>query len=108
MRTHGAGKPLGREHSRADVVALLDPVAAGRKLRRKGAYSSSLSTWQRQREAAELAALAPQKRGPKPDVTAAEARQVVQLTRENERLKSQFDKARLAIKVEKSCRILSE
>ena len=51
--------------------------------------------------AADLAALAPQKRGPKPDPAAAEARQIAQLMRENERLKSQLDKARLVIEVQK-------
>ena len=70
-------------------------------MRREGVYSSSLSTWRRQREAADLAALAPQKRGPKPDPAAAEARQIAQLMRENERLKSQLDKARLVIEVQK-------
>ena len=58
-------------------------LRVGALLRREGVYSSSLSTWRRQREAAELAALAPQKRGPKPDVAAVEARQIALLTREN-------------------------
>ena len=35
-------------------------------MRREGVYSSSLSTWRRQREAADLAALAPQKRDLRP------------------------------------------
>ena len=77
------------------------PGEIGALLRREGVYSSSLSTWRRQREAADLAALAPQKRGPKPDPAAAEARQIAQLMRENERLKSQLDKARLVIEVQK-------
>ena len=77
------------------------PGEIGALMRREGVYSSSLSTWRRQREAAELAALAPQKRGPKPDPAAAEARQIAQLMRENERLKSQLDKAMLVIEVQK-------
>ena len=70
-------------------------------MRREGVYSSSLSTWRRQREAADLAALAPQKRGPKPDVSRVEALHIAQLTRENERLKSRLDKAMLVIEVQK-------
>lgn len=97
-----------RKFSNADKRRILDaadrctePGEIGALLRREGVYSSSLSTWRRQREAAELAALAPQKRGPKIDVIAAEARQIAQLTRENERLKSQLDKAMLVIEVQK-------
>ena len=41
------------------------PGEVGALMRREGVYSSSLSTWRRQREVASLAALAPQKRGPK-------------------------------------------
>ena len=97
-----------RQFSNADKRRILDavdrcsqPGEVGALLRREGVYSSSLSTWRRQREAAELAALAPQERGPKPDVAAVDARQIALLTRENERLKSQLDKAMLVIEVQK-------
>jgi len=60
-----------------------------------------LSTWRRQREAAELAALAPQKRGPKVDPGRVEAQQIAQLQRENEKLQSRLDKALLVIEVQK-------
>lgn len=97
-----------RRFSNADKRRILEatdrctqPGEVGAVLRREGVYSSSLSTWRRLREAAELAALAPQKRGPKPDANAAEARQIAQLMRENERLKSELDKARLVIEVQK-------
>ena len=97
-----------RHFSNADkrrILAAVDrcsrPGEIGAVMRREGVYSSSLSTWRRQREVAELAALAPQKRGPKPDVNRAEAQHIAQLTRDNERLKSQLDKARLVIEVQK-------
>ena len=97
-----------RRFSNADKRRILEatdrctqPGEIGAVLRREGVYSSSLSTWRRQREAAQLAALAPQKRGPKPDANAAEARQMAQLMRENERLKRELDKARLVIEVQK-------
>ena len=48
------------------------PGEVGAPMRREGVYSSSLSSWRRQPEAAELAALAPQKRGPKVDASRAE------------------------------------
>ena len=56
-------------------------------MRREGVYSSSLSTWRRQREATDLAALAPQKRGPKVPVNRAETLQIAQLTRERDGLR---------------------
>lgn len=97
-----------RQFSNADkrrIVEAADrctkPGEIGALMRREGVYSSSLSTWRRQREAVELAALAPQKRGPKADPDRAESLHIAQLTRENERLKSRLDKAMLVIEVQK-------
>ena len=70
-------------------------------MRREGVYSSSLSTWRRQREAADLAALAPQQRGPRADPGRAAALQIAQLTRDNDKLQSRLDKALLVIEVQK-------
>ncbi len=77
------------------------PGELGAMLRREGVYSSSLSTWRRQRDAAETAALAPQKRGPKVDPNRVETQQIAQLTREVERLKRRLDNAMLVIEVQK-------
>lgn len=77
------------------------PGEIGALMRREGVYSSSLSTWRRQREAADLCALAPQKRGPKADPSRADAQQIAQLTRERDKLQSQLDKANLVIEVQK-------
>ncbi len=77
------------------------PGEIGALMRREGVYSSSLSTWRRQREAAELAALAPVKRGPKADPHRAEALLIAQLTRERDNFKLRLDKALLVIDVQK-------
>ncbi len=77
------------------------PGEIGALMRREGVYSSSLSTWRRQREVADLAALAPQKRGPKANPGRADAQQIAQLTRERDKLQSQLDKANLVIEVQK-------
>lgn len=77
------------------------PGEIGALMRREGVYSSSLSTWRRQREAADLAALAPVKRGPKDDAGRADALQIAQLKRDNDQLKSRLDKALLVIEVQK-------
>ena len=78
------------------------PGEVGALMRREGVYSSSLSTWRRQREVADLAALAPQRRGPKADTAArADARHIAQLTRERDKLRVELDKAHLVIEVQK-------
>ena len=97
-----------RRFSNADKRRILQaadrctmPGEVGALMRKEGVYSSSLSTWRRQREAADLAALAPQRRGPKADPGRVEAAQIAQLTRERDSLQSQLDKAQLVIEVQK-------
>ena len=77
------------------------PGEVGALMRREGVYSSSLSTWRRQREAADLAALAPHKRGPKADPARIDARSLAQVTRERDHLRVELDKAHLVIEVQK-------
>ena len=102
-----------RQFSNADKRRVLEaadrctkPGEIGALMRREGVYSSSLSTWRRQREAADLAALAPRKRGPKVDVNRAETLHIAQLTRERDNLKSRLDKALLVIEVQKKVALL--
>src|SRR6267154_1525883 len=70
----------------------------GAFLRRKHIYSSMLSSWRKQLGAADSAALAPQKRGPKPD---ASARQLKHLNRDNARLRRKLERAELIIVAKK-------
>ena len=77
------------------------PGDIGALMRREGIYSSALSTWRRQRDAADMVALAPQKRGPKIDPHRAETLRIAALTRERDSLKSRLDKALLVIDVQK-------
>ena len=97
-----------RKFSNADKRRILEaadrcsrPGEIGALMRREGVYSSSLSTWRRQREATDLAALAPQRRGPKIPANRAETLQIAQLTRERDGLKRELDKAMLVIEVQK-------
>jgi transposase-like protein len=97
-----------RQFSTADKRRILNaadhcskPGEIGALMRREGVYSSSLSTWRRQREAAELAAVAPQKRGPKIDLERTQTLHVAQLTRERDSLRDQLVKAQLVIEVQK-------
>jgi len=60
--------------------------------------ADSVQVWRRQREAGQLAGLAPQKRGRKVDETAAENSR---LRQENERLERQLTQAELIIDAQK-------
>jgi transposase-like protein len=102
-----------RRFSNADKRRILDaadrctkPGEIGALMRREGVYSSSLSTWRRQREVADLAALAPQKRGPKVDPNRADTQLIAQLRRDNLRLQGSLDKANLVIDVQKKLAVL--
>jgi len=83
------------------------PGEIGALMRREGIYSSMLANWRKQRGHAERAALAPQKRGPKPDPALAEKRRADQLARENARLRGKLDRAHIIIDVQKKlCTLL--
>ena len=70
----------------------------GAFMRRKRIYSSMLSSWRKQLGAADRVALAPKRRGPKPD---ASARQIEHLTRDIVRLRRQLERAELIIDAQK-------
>jgi len=69
----------------------------GALLRREGLYSSALSDWRRQREAGAFEALRPVKRGPKVAESNPLAAELVDLHRENGRLKRRLDRAEAII-----------
>jgi transposase-like protein len=75
--------------------------------RREGIYSSYLTTWRKQREVAERAALEPQKRGRKADPALAETQRVAELTQQVEQLRRQLVQAETIIDVQKKlCTLL--
>lgn len=77
----------------------LEPGAMGAFLRRRGLYSSHLSTWRKQREEGQLASLAPKKRGFPP--TPPEVRRLSELEREIDQLRKKLDRAETIIDVQK-------
>lgn len=70
----------------------------GAFLRRERIYSSMLSMWRKQVGTADRVALAPRRRGPKPD---AAARQIAALTRDNARLQKKLARAEIIIEAQK-------
>ena len=101
-----AGRRRFNESDKQRILQAADrctkPGELGAMLRSEGVYSSSLSTWRRQRDSAQRAALSPRKRGPKVDLLArSEALRIQQLTGERDRLKIELEKAHLVIEVQK-------
>jgi hypothetical protein len=82
------------------------PGEIGALLRRKGLYSSHLTTWRRQREAGALAGLTPRKRGRKGHAVDAQATRVAELEREVERLRQRLLQAETIIEVQKKVSLL--
>jgi transposase-like protein len=82
-------------------------VAAGRSgevgaiLRREGLYSSHLAAWRKLREAGELSALAPKKRGPKAKLVSAEEREVRELKKKLAMTEARLKKAEALLGVQK-------
>ena len=86
-------RPLLAEADRCKASGQL-----GAFLRRERIYSSMLTSWRKQLGKAELVALAPKKRGPKPDPSAG---QIQQLNRDNARLRRELERAKLIIDAQK-------
>ena len=82
----------------AEAERCKDAGMLGAFLRREHIYSSMISGWRKQIGMANQAALAPKRRGPKPD---ASARQIQQLERDNARLRHKLERAELIIDAQK-------
>ena len=78
----------------------------GAILRREGLYSSHLTTWRRQRQAGQLAALRDDKRGRKAVPANPLSAQVERLQQENQRLSQQLAQAELVIEIQKKASML--
>jgi len=83
-----------------EVDAAKGSGGIGALLRREGLYSSLLATWRNERDAGALAALTPQKRGPKSKRHPLQD-ESDKLRRDNARLTEQLRKAEIIIDVQK-------
>ena len=81
-----------------EADACKEPGQIGALLRREGLYSSHLTTWRREIEQRELAALSPKKRGPKVD---ERDRKLAAQAREIEQLKARAERAELIVEIQK-------
>jgi len=100
-------KPVRRKFSAEYKRRILEEADAcheqgqlGALMRREGLYSSYLSNWRRERDAAVRKGLKPKKRGRKPTKSPL-ADENKRLARENVRLKRDLDQAKLIIDIQK-------
>ena len=103
-----SGRPRRRSFTAQDKLRILaetDRAAAtgriGAILRREGLYSSNLTAWRRQRDAAAIGGLSPARRGPKitePNPLAAE---LARLQQDNARLTRRLTRAEAIIDIQK-------
>jgi len=84
------------------------PGELGALLRREGLYSSHLSAWRAARVRGELAGAAPKKRGPKGKPASPDAKRILQLERENRRLRARAERAEALVELQKKVAALLE
>ncbi len=89
-----------------EADACTRPGELGALLRRKGLYSSHLTTWRAQRDRAALGGLEPKPRGPRPP--SADGVENVKLKRELERSQADLKTARRVIEVQGNVSALLE
>jgi transposase-like protein len=117
---HGAAAPVGADTEvttrptrrrfsaeyKARILQEADQCANGQVgslVRREGLYASHLTAWRRQRDAGQLAGLAPKPRGRKAD---AQATELARLKRETAKLQGQLQRAELIIDAQKKLLVL--
>lgn len=77
------------------------PGEVGALLRREGLYSSHLTTWRAARARGELAGAGTRPRGPKAKPVHPSAKRILQLERENRRLRARAERAEALVEVQK-------
>jgi transposase len=77
------------------------PGEVGALLRREGLYSSHLSTWRAARDRGELSGSQFRKRGPVAKPADPSAKRVLELERENRRLRQRAERAEALVEVQK-------
>lgn len=88
----------------ADTCTKLGELGA--MLRREGIYSSSLAGWRRARDAGELDALGPKKRGRKPVVADARDKKIAELERTLAKAEARARRAEALVELQKKISLL--
>ena len=78
----------------------------GALLRREGLYSSHLAAWRGARGRGELSGLTSRRRGPKARARHPEEKRILQLERENRRLRARAERAEALVELQKKVSLL--
>jgi transposase len=78
-----------------------EPGQIGELLRKEGLYSSHLTVWRRLRDAGELSALEPKKRGPQPRVHDEREARIAELEAQVSQLQARAELAEALVEVQK-------
>lgn len=73
----------------------------GALLRREGLYSSHLASWRAARARGELSGQGSKKRGPKAKIAHPDAKRILQLERDNRRLRARAERAEALVELQK-------
>lgn len=84
-----------------EVERCEQPGEIGALLRREGLYWSALTSWRKQRAKGELAGLLGRRRGPKREEKNPLAKRVLELERDNARLKRRAERAEGIVELQK-------
>jgi transposase-like protein len=84
-----------------EADACTKPGELGALLRREGLYSSHLAAWRAARARREFSGASPKKRGPKPRAVTADAKRILELERENRRLRVRAERAEALVAIQK-------
>ena len=92
----------------AEAARCTKPGELGALLRREGLYSSHLAAWRAAQARGELAGGTGRRRGPqpKPPAAAADVKRMLQLERENRRLRARAERAEALVEVQKKLSVL--
>jgi len=82
------------------------PGELGALLRREGLYSSHLTAWRAARARGELVGNGAKRRGPPAKPPHPEAKRILQLERENRRLRARAERAEALVEVQKKLSVL--
>ena len=113
QETEVTAKAKRRRFTAVEKLRILDLAEActkvgelGAMLRREGIYSSSLAGWRRAREAGELGALGPKKRGPKPVIPDARDKKIAELQRTLAKTEARARRAEALVELQKKISLL--
>jgi len=90
-----------RQRILREAAACTERGEVGALLRREGLYSSHLTIWRQNAEQAQLQALTPKKRGPKPKVVDDRDTRIVQMQRDIAKLTRRAERAEALVEVQK-------